>query len=188
MQDKLTAGDSLSFSTAVADYPASAGWTLKYRLVPRFTAPVQAPITLTATADGDDYKVAVAASTTATWAAGAYGWASWVEKAGEEYTVEKGQIEIDPNPRQIAQGVDTRSLAQRTYDDLLAARAGWQASQGRVKKYSIAGREMEFFEAAAIDAEITFWRRQLAEETLAADLTAAVPRKNRILTRFSRAS
>jgi hypothetical protein len=29
------AGDTLDFTTSVPDYPASAGWTLKYRLVPR---------------------------------------------------------------------------------------------------------------------------------------------------------
>ena len=29
------AGDTLDFTTSVAAYPASAGWTLKYRLAPR---------------------------------------------------------------------------------------------------------------------------------------------------------
>ena len=35
MQDKITCGDTLRFPTTIADYQASDGWALKYRLIPR---------------------------------------------------------------------------------------------------------------------------------------------------------
>jgi hypothetical protein len=60
---KLIAGDSLDFTTSVASYPATDGWTLKYVLAPRFTTPAQSPITLTAaTYEVTGYRVQVGPS------------------------------------------------------------------------------------------------------------------------------
>ena len=39
-------GDTLNFLTTVSDYPPADGWTFKIRLIPRFTSPVQSPITI----------------------------------------------------------------------------------------------------------------------------------------------
>ena len=44
---EIIAGDTLDFSVTVPDYPATDGWTLKYRLTPQFSTPTQAPIVLT---------------------------------------------------------------------------------------------------------------------------------------------
>lgn len=45
MQDVLIVGDTLDFVTSVPAYPASSGYTLKYRLIPRVSGTA---ITLTA--------------------------------------------------------------------------------------------------------------------------------------------
>ena len=42
IQTTLIAGDSLSFRTAVPAYPASAGWALAYRFVPRLSGDARA--------------------------------------------------------------------------------------------------------------------------------------------------
>jgi hypothetical protein len=42
------AGDTLDMQVTVPDYPSTDGWTLKYRLTPRFSTPTQAPIDITA--------------------------------------------------------------------------------------------------------------------------------------------
>jgi hypothetical protein len=61
--DELIGGDTLDFTDSVPEYPASDGWTLKYRLTPRFASPVQAPITITAsTFEVTDYRTQVTAS------------------------------------------------------------------------------------------------------------------------------
>ena len=90
MQEHLIAGDSLKFASTVPDYPASAGYTLTYRLVRRDG--VAGPIEIAATADGDGYQVNVSPATTATWTVGKYTWAAYVAKIGERYTVETGEL------------------------------------------------------------------------------------------------
>ena len=70
MLERLVLGDTLNYTTAVADYPASAGWALTYRLVPRSGAGTT--IEFTSTADGDLHRLQVSATTTAAWTAGTW--------------------------------------------------------------------------------------------------------------------
>lgn len=158
----LVAGDSLNFLTAVPDYPATAGWTLTYRLVPRNSANVVQQ--LNAVAEGADYRVQVSRTTTANWAADSYTWASYVQKGTERVTLESGQIVISPDPASAVPGYDGRSQAQRAVDDLRAALATFNASNGRVKSYKIADREMEFVSASDIMAKLQYWEFELHRE------------------------
>lgn len=121
----IVAGDTLSQAVSVAGYPASAGWTLKYRLTPRFSTPSQSPIVLTGAASGDLYLVQEVAANSANWKAGAYTWAAWVEKAGERYTVSPNwpsgsEIAILADPAQTAQGFDGRSHARKVLEAIEA--------------------------------------------------------------------
>lgn len=138
-QHQLIAGDTLQFTTATPGFPASAGWVLRYRLVPRVTG--ASAINLTAVAYGDDHRVQVGPSVTRDWASGLYSWASWVERSGETYTVAAGQIEIQPDPRQAAPGFDGRSASQRALDDARAALRAWDPA---TRRYKIGEREREF--------------------------------------------
>lgn len=184
MQQELIAGDSLNFSTSVPDYLPDDGWVLKYRLVPR-TASGSA-IDITATAVDSDFVVQIAASITNGWGSDTYTWISWVEKGAEVYTIDDGQIVVRPNPRTLAAGFDGRSQAQKALEDLKTAFATFSATQGMVKRYAIAGREMEFNSASEILKQIAFWEAQLAAEQAAEALAKGLKPKNRILTRFTR--
>jgi hypothetical protein len=180
MFDRLTAGDSLSFPTTVPDYPASAGWVLRFRLIP---AGAGAPIEITSAAAGDDHQVTVSAAVTASWAAGTYDWASWVERAGTVYTVETGRAEILPNPRTAA-AFDARTPAQRRLADLESA---YSAHIGRghaaVAEYEIAGRRMKFDLAGLIKA-IESAKRDVAAEAQAARIAKGLSARVRYVTRM----
>lgn len=63
----IAAGDTIAFTRSLQDYPASAGWQLKYEL-----RGVAMPIEFTSTASGDSHSVSVTASETSTWLAGDY--------------------------------------------------------------------------------------------------------------------
>lgn len=143
MQTQIIAGDTLNYSTQVLDYPASAGWALKVRLAPRGTAVGSgAAVTLTATSAGDVFTAQAAASLTATWAPGAWGWATWVEKAGERYTVAQGQITVVPDSANLAGGTDTRTHAERTLEAIEAVIEG---TAGRAhQEYEVSGRRLKF--------------------------------------------
>lgn len=179
-----TAGDTFTHVASLADYPASASWVGKLRLVPR--AAGGSAVEVTSTASGDDHLFTVAAATTGNWPAGDYTLVQWVEKAGEVHTTETGQLTVVANPRSIAVGTDTRSVARRTLADLIAARSTWATTQGRTRRYKIGDREREFASAAELSQEIAFWEGQLAVEDNAARLAQGLRPKNRILTRFTR--
>ena len=162
MQQQLIAGDTLNFLETVAAYQASGGWALQYRLVPRSAANVS--IAFGSVAEGDAYRVLVPAATTTNYAADSYTWSSWVTKAAESYTVDGGQIIVKPNPRTVAAGLDGRSMAVRTLEDLKAAWAGWNATNGATQEYQIADRKKVFKSSSDIITQISFWEREVARE------------------------
>lgn len=148
MQSTIVAGDSLDFLTQVPDYPATDGWTLKYRLIPRVSG---TPITLTASASGADYRTQVAPATTDDWIAGEYSLAAWVEKTGARYSVEGialdefgrpigKNVTILPDPA-VAAAWDSRSFARKALDSIEAV------LQNRAtidqEEYAINGRSLK---------------------------------------------
>lgn len=144
MNEELIAGDTLDFTVSVPDYPASDGWTLKYRLTPRFAAPTQAPVVLTATtnANGTDYDVQAGPSTTADWAAGSYTWARWVEKTGARQTLsESGALLVKADPSTTVQGFDPRGHAQTVLDAIEAVIEG-RATKDQ-EEYTIGSRSLK---------------------------------------------
>lgn len=184
MQDSLFLGDSLNFTTSVADYLPSDGWTLKFRLIPRVSG---AAISITTTQDTTDsslHRAQVTAATTAAWAAGIFNWASWVEKAAEKYSVSQGVITLRADPRTSSAPYDLRSDAQIALDQARAAFAGWSPT---TKSYQIAGREMVFNSAAEILSVISYWENQVLAETNAAGMAAGLKSRRKVMVRLGRA-
>lgn len=161
MQPNLTLGDSLNFTTTVLGYPASDGWTLNFRLIPRVSG---TPISITTAADTVDpelHRAQVSAAVTAAWAAGEYSWASWVQKASESYSVSQGSITLAPDPRTASAPLDLRTDAQRA---LAQARAAFAAWNGTTLMYRIGNRQMQFNTKADIVAAINYWENVVRRE------------------------
>lgn len=175
----LVAGDTATWQKTLSDYPASAGWVLKYRLLN-----AAGKVDLTATASGDDHLISASAATTAGWAAGTYDWLAWVEKAGERYTIGQGRIEITANLAALNTW-DGRSPARKIYEGLRAAyEARVTAGQGFVQEYEIAGRRMKFSTSADWIKQLEYWQRQVTAEERAARLASGLGAGNRLLVRF----
>jgi len=132
---EITAGDTWTWSRSLSDYLASDSWTLSYALVN-----VDNLITITATADGDDHLVEVAAATTAGYAPGSYNWQAYVIKSGERYQVDSGVLEVKPNFAEQTAGYDGRSHVKKVLDALDALIEGKATSDQLA--YSIAGRSI----------------------------------------------
>ena len=132
----VRAGDTATWSRALADYPASAGWAITTTLVKSGTK-----ITIVSAAAGDAHQATVAAATTADWPAGSYAYHERVTKGAESYTVGTGQIDILPDFAATSPGgLDARSHAQRT----LAALEAWIENRDLgVAEYEIAGRRLK---------------------------------------------
>jgi hypothetical protein len=185
MIDQLIAGDTLDFVDTVAAYPASDLWTLKYRLVPQFTSPAQSPITLTASAEGDDYRVQAMAATTALWAAGFYSWARWVEKGAMRIGLGSGRLQVNADPATAVAGLDTRTHARKVLDAIEAVLEN-RATKDQ-EEYSIEGRSLKRTPLADLIALRSQYSIEVQREERAARAAAGLGTGRTIGVRFGRA-
>ena len=182
-QDTLIVGDTLSFLTVSADYPASSGWVLHYYLVPRAVGP--APLELTSAAEGEDHRISVDATVTATWTPGFYSWSVRAIKAAEKYTIEtlRGQLEVLQNPATAVAGYDGRSQAVRAYDDARVAVAAWTPT---LRRYKIGEREQEFSTKAEAIGTLHYWQNEVAKERRNTMLAQGLPDPRKSYVRINR--
>lgn len=90
---ELRAGDTWQWRREdLSDYPASDGWELAYSF-----RNADNYFDFSAAADGDNFAVNVAASTTVNYVSGLYTWAAFVRKGGERYEVDSGVFTVKAN-------------------------------------------------------------------------------------------
>lgn len=174
----VTAGDTVTWKKSLSDYPASAGWVLKYRLIN-----AAGKIDITTSADGDDHLVSVLASTSAGWTAGAYTWQSYVTRASERYTLETGAIDVKPDLASLSTGYDTRTPSRKTLDLLDAAMVA-HGSKAWTQEYEISGRRMKFVNASDFMSFRSKVVAEVAREEAAGRIAAGLPIKSKVLVRF----
>lgn len=167
--DLITSGDTLDFTTVSADFPASDGWVLTYKLIPRTAGP--AVITLTATASGDDHRVQATAATTAAWTAGTYSWTAYATLGTERYTLQSGVTQILANPG-VVTTLDSRSAARTALDNIDAALQGRASSS--IMEYEIAGRRLKNYPPAELIKLRQFYERQVQSEENATRMALGV--------------
>lgn len=131
---KITAGDTITWTKSLSDYPATAGWVLTYTLI-NATNKIQ----MTASALGSDFLLSVPAATSAAYKKGVYSYQGYVTNGSERYMVVSGTIEVLPNLA-AENALDNRSQVKRTLDAINAViekRATMDQEQ-----YSISGRSL----------------------------------------------
>lgn len=176
----VTAGDTVTWLKSLADYPASSGWSLAYRLIN-----AAGKIDITASASGADHLVSVAAATTANWLAGDYDYIATVTKAVERYTVGTGRITVDPNLAALTT-YDGRSIERKALEALESAYLDYLTNhQGHVQEYEISGRRMKFRNAAEIWEQIDRLRAECRKQDDAAAIAAGLKPKRRVMVRFN---
>jgi hypothetical protein len=173
----LFTGDTWAWTRALADYPATASWVLKYVLINS-----AARINITSAASGDLHAVSVAAATTAGYTAGAYTWQAYVELGLERHTVGQGSVQVRAGYSSGSGGADARTQAEIALQEAIDALATYTASRGMVNDYTIGGRSMRFRSIDEIRALIAFWRGEVAREADPNNLLPGSGKK--ILTRF----
>lgn len=173
------AGDFLTWTKSLTDYPANQSWTLAYTLI----HPTATKITINATASGADHLVSVPAATTATYTAGAYTWMARVTKATEIYTVGSGSMEILPNLAALTT-FDGRSHAQIMLDAIEATFEG-RASQTQ-QEYELNGRSIRHYGLDELIQWRSFYKAELAKEGRAETLRRTGINRNKIGVRCIR--
>jgi len=135
---QAVAGETWTWQRSLADYLASAGWTLTYYLVPN-AGGTRITLTTTAAADGSSHLVEKAAATTAGYAAGHYYWQAFVSKAGEKYLVDRGRLEVLADLSAVA--TDQRTHARKVFDALKSVVEGRSDKDSR--RVEINGKRLE---------------------------------------------
>lgn len=157
------AGDSASWSESLPDYPASAGWSLKYRLI----YPAGTAVTFDATPASDDYAIALTSANTAAWTAGKATLISWVEKAADKKTIGQKDVTVLPDLT-IAATHDGRTGNKKALDAAEAALAAYlTGGKAMVAEYEIDGRRMKFRDSNQILELIAYYKPLVARENAA---------------------
>lgn len=174
----ITAGDTVTWSRSLAEYPATASWVLRYAL----RSDTQS-IDIVASASGADHLVNVLPATTRAWVPGSYAWGAYATKGADRFEVGRGVMLIRADLAAVGP-VDARTQAARAVDDLRAALATFKATSGRVRRYRIADREVEFESLGDLLKLLQYWTRELQAEQAAAGVAAGLPAKTKIQVRF----
>lgn len=174
----VVAGDTVAWTITLADYPASDGWVLKYRLIN-----AAGKIDITSAASGDDHAVSVAAATSALWVSGTYAWQAYVEKALERYTTGSGSIVVQPNLAAQATSYDTRSAAATALDNINI----WLTTRDpAVADYEIANRRMRFHPIPDLLKMRDKLKAEVAAEAAAANMAAGLGGRGKIYVRYGK--
>ena len=173
---RFQAGNTFTWTKSLADFPASE-WTLTYELRGAQS------ISVTATADGNDYLVSVAAATTASWTVGTYSMAGYVAALSSRFQIYAGSLVIESNIATAAADYDARTVAARVVAALEAVALN-RASREEISYVNGLGISVQKMSHGEIIAALGYWRGRLADEQ-AADATAqGRATGRRILTRF----
>ena len=173
----LIAGDTVRWDREdLPDYPASV-WTLSYYFVK-----TNDQITITASANGDYFRVVVAASVTANYPPGIYKWNAYVSKGAERYKVDEGTLEIKADYVAQTTGYDDRSHVKKTLDAIEAVIEG-RATQDHLS-YSIAGRSITKISPEELIRWWSFYKQQYRKELDAERIASNLGTSRKILTRF----
>lgn len=173
------AGDSIAWTIELAGYPASAGWSLKYRLLDAggnfhdiFTA-----------ADGDGFTVSLTSAATKDWVAGKATLVAIVEKDAQRKTIGAPIVTVLPNLTEVTT-FDGRSRNEKALDDAEAALADYLAGgKMHVEEYEIDGNRMKFRDVDSILKLISSLRLAVAKERGLKALLAGAPVSRRICYR-----
>lgn len=174
----IQAGDTLSWSKSLDDYPADDSWVLSYRLINENTKH-----DITTAASGSDHLVSVLASTTASYSPGKYTLLAWVTKAAERYSLPSKQVEVTPNLAVWGSGYDGRTTAKQVLDLLDAAMIA-HGSNAWVQGYTISGRTMTFKSVSDFMAYRSKIQAEVRQEENAARLKAGLKLRNKISVRM----
>ena len=171
----LQAGLTWEWDASFSDYPAST-YTLVYTLINS-----SGKITITASADDDDYAVSIAKATTAGYAAGVYSYQAVVTDGTDSFLAESGSITITPDFA-AATTYDDRSHAKKVLDAIEATLEG-KASQDQ-QMIMIGGRQITTFSPDQLLSFRDAYRAEYKAEQVAAGIAAGNGNSRKIKVKF----
>lgn len=179
--ETITRGQTVKWTKSLNDFSASDGWILTYAF-----APVDGgnPISWTASADGSNHLVEIAAETSLTFPTNDYFGQGYVEKDGERYIVYTGALTIGEyfgDYIGTGNAPDSRSKARKILnfiDDSFE-----KIVKKQVVRTTIEGVSLEFRSLKELMEARNYWAPQVAAE----DQVATGGKRRCILAQFTKA-
>ena len=163
--DRLTAGDTWTWSRAFPDYPAS-DFTLSYAIA--------GPSKLTwetsyVTESDNGYVIEIPASATDELVPGTYQWAAYcTDGSSNRYTVDKGTLTVEADLSQFTDGEATThnekmlALIEAALEERLTGVA--DGGRGTVENYAVEGRQVSLIPTEQLTALLNKYRRAVSRE------------------------
>ncbi len=178
---RAVAGDTWTWTWSHAEYPASAGWVVAWRVVGTGIA-----LDITTAAVGDAHVATASATATAALTVAATGVActlvGWATKAGQRFEVYRAAIAVLPNPATITG--DIRGQAARLLAAIDARLAG-RATKDQ-ESYKIGDRELKRIPVGELIALRDWAASEARREAQAEAVAQGRPRRGLVLTRMAR--
>lgn len=165
--------EDLSFS----DYPASAGWSLKFVLVTEGDQ-----VEADAVADGDGFDLTIAKTVTADMTAGTYFWQAFVSKDAERFLVGEGEVKVITDFLTQTTGYDARTTLRQQLEAMRAVIAGKATSEQKRVKY--ADREVQHYEVAELIKIVRYLESEVDRENREAMIANGQGFGGRVRVRF----
>ena len=150
------AGTTLRFDRCLPDFPSDT-WTLSYYLANESDAPIE----ITAAANGQDHRVTSAYTETAAWNPGDYLMSGYVTDGTSKHLVYSRKLTIKPDPS-LNGTVGWKSTARRMVESLEAVEL--QQAGNSVVSYSINGRSYTRQPWVEFMGRLGYWKGQLQQE------------------------
>jgi hypothetical protein len=185
----LTQGDSAKWDDdpftlsdgRTASY--AGGWTLTWHL----RGPSQLDLVAGApTGNTTGWHTTLTAAGSAALAAGVYAWVATLTSGTERLTAGQGQLTIAQDITALSTTFDPRSPAQIALANCEAAMATFNATGGKVKKYEIAGRTMEFQTIGDLMQLHSYWAIKVRNEKAANDIAQGLGNPRNLYIRHVR--
>lgn len=173
----FTQGDSVTFTVVDIGDRTSATYTLSYAL--RGVS----SLTVTGTASGNGWAVALSPTQTAGMTAGLYFYSILISKTGERWTLESGELTIAADVAAQSAGYDGRSQAEI---DLASVRAEIRAriTGNLTWQYMIGNRELRKEETPNLLALERKLKADVLRETWAKKIALGIGSPRNVLARF----
>lgn len=177
---QFRAGDTLTFSRSLPDYPASAGWVIDYS----FRSQTATAIDFTTTPSGNDHLANVVATATAGWLPGIYTGVGAVTDGTFIKTIWSGQLVVLPNLSAAQPGTDFRS-SNRKILDFLNTQIECRA-KNPLKMSTVEGSEFTWTDWKDLLPVQAIYQTKVRNEEIADLQAQGKPTGRTIFMRFSR--
>ncbi len=159
----------------------SSGYTLEYKLGGQGAA-----LTLTATPNGSGWKTNLTTKQSSALVPGKWWWKALLSATEVRVTAGKGELTVTPDISDASIAFDGSTVAEAALKAAEAALASFTSSNGKVKKYTIGNRSMEFSTIPEILQVIYYWKALVTTEQSPQSIAQGLGDPRRLFARFVR--